>query len=109
MPKGKPWKGEEEKQLRILVDERKSLGVIAEALSRSQESVRMKIKRTGIEAVEHSETERSTTSDLVLPKELPSVEEALKILCGAFYTLQQGGLDQTEVILREKTKFREIK
>jgi hypothetical protein len=93
----KPWTNEEEKKLRMLVEERKPLNVIAGALGKSQEAVRMKIKRLGINVVEHSETERSSTSDLVLPEELPSVEEALKILCAALDALQHKGLDQAEV------------
>jgi len=97
MPKGKPWSNEEEKQLRTMLDERKPIDVIAQALKRSKESVKVKIKRIGIEVVVTPVSGLTTTSDLVLPAELPSVEETLKILCVAIDSLKAQGLDQAEV------------
>jgi hypothetical protein len=40
----------------------------------------------------------TTTSKLELPEEMPSVEEALKILCAALKALVTAGLDRSEVL-----------
>jgi IS30 family transposase len=97
MPKGKPWSNDEEKQLRTLLDEHRSVEVIAKALGKTVDSVNHKIRRLGIKEEGASVCVAPSSSDLVLPKELPSVEEALKILCAALKALQQGGLDQAEI------------
>ena len=59
--------------------------------------VRQKIRRLGLEVVEQSRSVCSTTSKLSLPKELPSIEEALKLLAGALKRASQAGLDKVEV------------
>ncbi len=64
MPKGKPWTNDEEKQLRTMLDERKHIDFIAQTLSRSKESVKVKIKRIGIEVVVTPVSGLTTTSDL---------------------------------------------
>ena len=82
--KGKPWTVEQEKQLRELVDSRESLEVIASKIGKSRAAIKMKMQRLGLEVVVRKPTDsRTTTSELVLPVELPSVEEALKMLAGA--------------------------
>lgn len=81
MPKGKPWTTEEEKQLRDLVEARHPLPVIVEKLKKPQEAIRQKIRRLGLEVVvEQSCSVCSTTTEIKLPKELPSVESLRK--CG---------------------------
>ena len=45
-----------------------------------------------------SYTPTTTTTSLVLPKELPSVEEALKILVAAMKALETPDLSKTEVL-----------
>ena len=107
MPKGKPWTVDEEKQLKTLLNARASLNVIAAKLQKSKESVRLKIKRMGIDVVDHA-VGRSTSSRLSIPDDLPSVEEALHVLCDALDDLNQKGLDQTEV-LRLRTIIQGIK
>ena len=53
----------------------------------------------GIEVVvAKSYTPTTTTTSLVLPKELPSVEEALKILVAAMKALETPDLSKTEVL-----------
>jgi len=42
--------------------------------------VRQKIRRLGLEVVDQDRSVCSTTSKLILPKELPSIEEALSAL-----------------------------
>jgi aspartate aminotransferase-like enzyme len=79
MVKGKPWGTEEEKQLKALVKAKMPLSVIAAKFKKSEEAMRQKIRRLGLEVVEQDRSVCTTTS-IPLPKELPSVEEALKML-----------------------------
>jgi hypothetical protein len=106
--KGKPWTVEEEKQLRELVGQGKSINVISGVLGKSKDSIRVKLNRLGIEVVDHTVSARSTTSRLNIPGDLPSVEEALQTLCKTLDALDMPGLDQTEV-LRLRTIIQGIK
>ena len=90
--KGKPWSVEEEKQLRSLVEAKLPLVVVAAKLQKPDEAVRQKIRRLGLEVVEQQRSVCSTTSRLVLPEELPSVEEALKMLAAALKAACTSGL-----------------
>jgi hypothetical protein len=98
MPRGKPWTVEEEKKLKELIDAGHPLSVCAEVLHRKPTAVSMKIKRLGLEVVVVADPRASTTTTKIeLPKELPSVEEALKMLAGALERSCQPGLDKIEV------------
>jgi hypothetical protein len=82
--KGKPWTIEEEKMLRQMVKDKNSVGVIARTLGKTRDGVRIKIARLGLEeVVRPKKSERTTSSQLDLPKELPTIEEALKTLTAA--------------------------
>ncbi len=95
--KGKPWSLEEEKQLKDLVAAKTSLPVIAKNLNKPEEAVRQKIRRLGLEVVEHKKIICSTTSQK-LPDELPSVEEMLKKLVAAVCDLEKPGWDRSEIL-----------
>ena len=96
--KGKPWTVEQEKQLREFVDSRESLEVIASKIGKSRAAIKMKMQRLGLEVVVRKPTDsRTTTSKLVLPVELPSVEEALKMLAGALRKACEANLSKVEV------------
>ena len=97
MPKGKPWTSEEVEKLRKLVAEGRSWNVLATELKRSEGAVRQKCRRLGLEVVVNASGRFTTTSELEIPKELPSVEEALKILAAALKAAAQEGLDNTEI------------
>ena len=98
MPKGKPWTREQEKQLRTLVADGKSFREISVELEKSPEAVRAKIKRLGLEVDKHQATGScSSTSNVVLPAELISMEEALKMLVGALKMACTPGLSKVEV------------
>lgn len=97
MTRGKPWTQAEEKELRELVKARVNVGVIAEKLGKSIDAVTKKCERLGLVVVEDSCRIASTTSCLSLPKELPSVEEALIMLAGALKRACEPGLDKVEV------------
>jgi hypothetical protein len=96
--KGKPWSHVEEKQLQQLFSEKNSVRVIAEVMGKSVDCVRKKIDRLGLKVVVHDENQPRTTSKWVMPEELPSVEEALKILAAAMYALSQPGIDKAEIL-----------
>ena len=68
MTKGKPWTLEEEKRLKQLLQEGKSVRAVAEILGKTRDCVRMKIAR--LEVVVQPESQRTTTSELILPSEL---------------------------------------
>jgi hypothetical protein len=94
--KGKPWSLELEKELTDLVAANTSLNVIAKKLGKPEEAVRQKIRRLGLVVVQ-KKIVCSTTSNLVMPQELPSVEETLKKLSAALTALETPGLDKSEV------------
>jgi hypothetical protein len=96
MTKGKPWSAEKEKQLRELVEAKTPLSGIAKVLGKSEEAVRQKALRLGLEVVEQKKIVCSTTSKL--PEELFSVEDALKKLAAALVALETPGLDKAEVL-----------
>ena len=95
MPKGKPWTKQEVEKLRKLLKADQPLEVVAAELKRTPDAVKKKCKRLGLEVV-GAKGYRTTTS-LKLPKELPSVEEALKILAAALEKAAESGLDKVEV------------
>jgi hypothetical protein len=95
--RGKQWTAEEERQLRDLVAAKKPIGVIAEALGKSNESVRLKMMRLGLVVDEQVNFQCSTSTKLKLPKVLPSIETILKKLVAAMNALETPGLSKNEI------------
>jgi len=96
--KGKPWTREQEKQLRELVESGESLNIIAPKMKKSKQAIRRKIERLGLEVVGQKPVDsRTTTSNVVLPKELISAEDALKMLVSALKMACTPGLSKVEV------------
>jgi hypothetical protein len=91
--KGKPWTVEEEKQLREMVQAKKSLVAMAEFFGKTPESVKQKIRRLGLKVVVRQIAHTTTSVE-----ELPSVEEALRTLNKALKSLETPGLDQAETL-----------
>jgi len=89
------WKKDDLEKLSKLVKEKQSWQVIATELKRSVEAVRMKARRLGLSVVVERGRGPTTTNDL--PEELPSVEEALKVLARVLKVLDQPGLETSEV------------
>ncbi|MDH5483487.1 MAG: hypothetical protein OEY22_11530 [Candidatus Bathyarchaeota archaeon] len=77
------------------MEARKPLSVIAEPLNKSVNAVYLKCKRLDLKVEE--DAKGYTTSSLKLPKELPSIEEALKILAAALEKAGQQSLDKVEI------------
>ncbi len=96
-PKGVPWTREEEKQLLTLRTKGKTVSQLALKLGKSPDAVKQKLRRLGLKVVTQQNQGGSTTSELILPAELPSVEEALLILAAAVKALETPGLSKTEV------------
>jgi hypothetical protein len=90
---GKQWTPEQETQLRAMVEANAELPEIAAKLQRSPGSIIVKCDRLGIQI----RTKDFVKSTVYLPKELPSVEEALKMLAGALKESLKPGLDRVEV------------
>lgn len=97
MVKGKHWTPKKEQQLRELVAAKKTVNFIADVMEKSEESVRMKIRRLGLNVVERPKNHWSTTN-LKIPQVLPSIETALKKLVAAMEALETPGLSKTEVV-----------
>jgi hypothetical protein len=79
-----------------LVAQGKTIEMNVADLEKSKDAVYHKCRRLGL-VVEEEGAKGRTTSSIRLPKELPSVEEALKILAGALQAASQAGLDEVEV------------
>ena len=73
---------EDENRLKQMLQADKFVRVIAKAMGKTRDCIRKKIAHLGLEVVEQRKNVCSTTS-IVVPEELPSVEEALKILVEA--------------------------
>lgn len=99
--KGKPWTAEEEERLRQLLKMNRSARAIARIMGKSRECVSMKIARLGLEVVTEQKNSGVTTtslSSLVLPAELPSVEEQLKVLAAALEALRSQQVDKLDIL-----------
>ena len=98
MTKGKQWSVQEERQLNTLREEGKTVAEIALRLKKSEGSIKQKLMRLGLKVVTLEKSIGTTTSTLIMPEELPSVEEALKILVAAMNALETPDLSKTEVL-----------
>ena len=100
--KGKPWSVEDEKKLKDWV----TSGVSVDALVFSfdgqytKDAIYKKMERLGLEVVDEEKKNISTTTsiELELPAELPSVEETLLKLSAALKALEKPGLEKNEVL-----------
>ena len=100
MPKGKPWTKEEEQQLRELVIRGLKAEDIAAKMDKSKDAVLKKIQRLGLKVVHPLNIGPTTSTELIIPKELPSIEEAPKTLGSGYERLtnakpEQGGNRKT--------------
>ncbi len=101
MARGKPCTVEDERQLRQFLTEKKSRRSIAKILGKSLTSVQMKTSRLGLVVVDgvfFSLPSTTTFDKLILPIELPSIEQELKILVAALKYLETPNLDKTDVL-----------
>ena len=90
------------KQLQELRENGKTVAEIAELMDKSCDAVKQKLRRLGLKVVTLENSEGSTSSELILPEDLPSVEEALLKLAAAMKALENPKLTKTDV-MRLKT------
>ncbi len=95
--KGKLWTLEEEIKLRELIQAGDNANKIAAQLGKTEHAIYEKARRLGLRVIITESTRKLITSELKLPSELPSVEEALKILAAALQSAAQSGLNKAEV------------
>ena len=98
MTKGKQWSVQEERQVKTLREEGKTVAEIALRLKKSEGSIKQKLMRLGLKVVTLEKSIGTTTSTLIMPEELPSVEEALKDFVAAKNALKTPGLSKTEIM-----------
>jgi len=97
---GRPWTRDEEQALKRLVLCGESAKSIATQLGKTAYSVYQKARRLGltIDILDDDDNRSVTTSSTIqLPPELPTAEEALKMLAGALKAAIQPGLTNVEV------------
>jgi hypothetical protein len=95
------WKPEEEKQL---IDEFKKSGYspetiqkLAKRFNRSPDSIWQKLRRLGILGLNVGGAKIEVSSTFEKAKDLPSLEEVLKIVAGALQKATEPGLGKTEL------------
>lgn len=92
------WSPQEEKKLvKLWKQGEHDATVLATQISRKAEAVSKKLQRLGLVVVPKKIGE-TTTNELKLPPELPTVEEALKMLASPMNALGQLGLTKTDIL-----------
>ena len=103
MTKGKPWPADDEKKLRDWYSSGTTdLRVLAFSFDGgyTEEAIRQKLIKLGL-FKEQQQSEKficCCSTELELPKDLPSIEETLRILAAALEALKTPGLDKAEVL-----------
>lgn len=98
MTKGKSWSVDDERRLRALVAENKSVNEISEIMGKSRNSIKSKIRVLGLKTQRNPGMLSSGVSlPLELQDELPSIEEKLRVHDAAERALMQPGLSCTEI------------
>jgi len=96
---GKLWKIEEEQLLRSLWESgMHDIKLLAEKINRSQGAIREKLKRMGLRVVIDKKPAPQTTTRGLMPSDLLTHEETLRILTGAITEAQKPGLDKLEIM-----------
>jgi hypothetical protein len=93
MTKGKHWTTQEEAELKTLVKANAKMDEIASKLQKSPGAIILKCQRLGL----NLQSKGYVNAAVLLPRDLLSAEEGLKMLAGAFKTAIQPGLDKLEV------------
>jgi hypothetical protein len=87
-----------EDQLREMLKAGKTVKVIAKVLGKTENAIRQKMIKLGLVEEKKTENNSLSSSTLVLPKELPSVETVLKMAAAAMKELEKPGLLKVEVM-----------
>ncbi len=100
--KGKPWPSDDERKLKSWfksgITDLRVLSFNFEG-AYTKEAIRQKLLSFGLLKEQQQQKNQSCcSSKLELPPELPTVEEALKVLAASLKALQTSGLDRVEVL-----------
>jgi hypothetical protein len=90
---GKIWTAQQEAELKTLLEADSNVDEIAAKLHKTSKAVITKCQRLGLRL----QTEGYVNTSIAIPRELPSVEEALKMLAGALKASIKPGLNRLEV------------
>jgi hypothetical protein len=90
---GKVWTAQEESELKALVEANSNVDEIAVKLKKTPKAVIVKSQRLGLQL----QTEGYVNTSISIPRELPSIEEATKMLAGALRASVKPGLNRLEV------------
>jgi hypothetical protein len=71
-----------------MLEEDKSVMVIAKSLGIARDCIRMKIAGLGVEVVVQPKSERTTTTSAKFPDGLPTIEDVMKVLSNALTALR---------------------
>ena len=93
MTKGKRWTIQEEAELKTLVEANTQVDDIAAKFGKQPGAIFIKCQRLGLKL----QAKGYVNTSVSIPRELPSVEEALRMLAGALKTAVKPGLDKVEV------------
>jgi hypothetical protein len=93
MTNRRKWTGQEEAQLKSLIENNVKVEEIATILKKTPKAVIVKAQRLDLNLQSKSIVDTS----IILPKELPSIEEATKILAGAMRASVKPGLNKLDV------------
>ena len=92
MTRGKPWSQDEETTLKALIEANTPMETMVAKLNRRPNAIYIKCVRLGI-----IQKPYKPSITVPIPKDLPSVEEALRKLALALNTSSTPGLDRVEV------------
>jgi hypothetical protein len=97
--KGKAWAVEEELKLKELFEAGMPVSRIAATLSKTEVAVVLKLRRLGLKDDDRRRTLRSSSSscELQLPAELPTIEAAAKIFAGAMQAMTKPGISKADM------------
>jgi hypothetical protein len=90
---GKIWTAQDEAELKALVEAKTNVDEIAVKLQKTPKAVITKCQRLGFQL----QAEGYVNTSIRIPRELPSVEDALKMLAGALKASVKPGLNRLEV------------
>src|SRR4030066_881892 len=93
MTKGKRWTVQQEAELKTLVEANTQVDDIAVKVEKKPGAIFIKCQRLGL----NLQSKGYVGTSVSIPRELPSVEEALRMLAGALKTAVKPGLDKVEV------------
>ncbi len=93
MTRGKHWSSVEKTELKALIESNTNIETIAAKLDKTPGAIYVKCARLGLRLP----SQGYVRSSVVLPKDLPSIEEILRMLAGSLKTAIKPGLDRVEV------------